>query len=158
MVRIHETYDYSENANNTPLFFINSMKHEKLIAEPKELTKIVKNMPKDPFGLPSLNPSRPKRDSRRSFTSTQKKEILYQQDNKCAKCHKKLDPRAIQFDHRKPWASGGRTITRNGRALCGKCHDIITHNQRLKKTDKRRKKKPSSVFDLPKIKLPKGYP
>jgi len=143
--------------NNPPSFSINSMKREKLIAEPKELIRIVKNMPKDPFGLPSLYPNQPKRDSRRAFTRTQKNEILYQQDNKCARCHKKLDPRAVQFDHAKPWASGGRTIKRNGRALCGECHDIITHNQRLKKTDKRRKKKRSSVFDLPKIKLPKGF-
>ena len=99
-----------------------------------------------------------KRDSRRSFTSTQKKEILYQQDNKCAKCHKKLDPRAIHFHHEKPWSSGGRTITANGRAVCGTCHEILSHKERLKKVDKKRRtKKPSSIFDLPKIDLPKGY-
>jgi len=117
----------------------------------------VKILSKDPFGLPSLYPDQPKKDSRRAFTQTQKKEILYQQDNKCARCHKKLDPRAIQFDHAKPWASGGRTITQNGRALCGECHDIITHTQRLKKANKKRSKKPSSIFDLPKVKLPKDY-
>ena len=56
-----------------------------------------------------------KRDSRRTFTITQKKEILYQQNNKCAICHRKLDPRAIEFDHGKPWADGGRTITQMDR-------------------------------------------
>src|SRR3989337_3857429 len=71
------------------------------------------------FGLPT----KPKKDSRRSFTTTQKKEILYQQDNKCAKCHEKLDPRAMHFHHEKPWGSGGRTITANGRALDAKCHE-----------------------------------
>jgi len=39
----------------------------------------VKDMPKDPFDLPNLYPSQPKRDSRRAFNQTQKKEILYQQ-------------------------------------------------------------------------------
>lgn len=134
---------------------------EKLIVEPKDFNeKLMENitMPKrNPFELPSLYPSKPKRDSRRSFTSTQKKQILYQQDNKCAKCHKKLDPRAIHFHHQKPWSSGGRTITANGRALCPGCHEILSHKERLKKVDKRRKKKQTSVFDLPKVELPKGY-
>jgi 5-methylcytosine-specific restriction endonuclease McrA len=97
---------------------------------------------KNPFDI-SVEP---KKDTRRSFTSTQKKEILYQQDNKCARCHKKLDPRATQFDHKKPWASGGRTIKENGRALCSECHDIVTHNERLRKTDKKRK--PKDTFSL----------
>jgi 5-methylcytosine-specific restriction endonuclease McrA len=90
---------------------------------------------------------KPKRDSRRAFTRTQKNEILYQQDGKCAKCHKKLDPRAIEFDHKKPWASGGRTITQNGRALCPECHKIVTHAKRLRNTNKKRKPKdPLSLF------------
>jgi 5-methylcytosine-specific restriction endonuclease McrA len=93
-----------------------------------------------------------KRDTRRAFTPTQKKEILYQQNNKCAKCHKPLDPRAIHFHHIKPWSSGGRTITVNGAALCPTCHEIITHKERLKKVDKK-KRKSSNVFDLPKVSL-----
>jgi 5-methylcytosine-specific restriction endonuclease McrA len=93
---------------------------------------------KNPFEIkPSKNPFEmtvePKRDSRRAFNATQRKEILFQQEGKCARCHKKLDPRAIQFDHKKPWASGGRTIKANGRALCSECHDIISHEERLKK-------------------------
>lgn len=102
----------------------------------------------NPF--PSFSPPQPKKDARRLFTQTQKNEILYQQDNKCAssECHhKKLDPRTIEFDHKKPWASGGRTIKENGRALCGNCHKIITHKQRLKKIDKKRKPK-KSIWDL----------
>ncbi len=88
-----------------------------------------------------------KRDARRSFNSTQRKEILYQQNNKCARCHEDLDPRAIQFDHKQSWASGGRTITVNGRALCGKCHDIVTHENRLKNVDKG-KKSSSKINEL----------
>jgi len=117
-------------------------------------------MPKNPFASLPQSPwlsTQPKRDKRRSFGSSQKKEILYQQDNKCAGCHEKLDPRATHFHHKKPWSSGGRTITQNGRALCPKCHEIISHKERLKKVDKKRTKKPSSVFDVPKIRLPKGY-
>ncbi|MCL5949520.1 MAG: HNH endonuclease [Candidatus Bathyarchaeota archaeon] len=76
------------------------------------------------------------RDSRRAFTQTQKNEILYQQDYKCAECHKKLDLRATEFDHKRPWASGGRTVVINGRALCASCHKIASHNHRLKQIDK----------------------
>ena len=106
-------------------------------------------LPKNTLSVPSLYPTEPKKDTRRSFTQTQKNEILYQQDNKCASSlchHKKLDPRATEFDHKKPWASGGRTIKKNGRALCAECHKIITHNQRLRKIDKKRPKRDSNPF------------
>ena len=106
---------------------------------------------KNPFEIkPSKSPFdisvEPKKDTRRSFTSTQKKEFLYQQDNKCARCHKKLDPRATHFHHAKPWASGGRTITANGRALCADCHEIISHKERLKQVDKKRKPRNTNPF------------
>jgi predicted restriction endonuclease len=81
------------------------------------------------------------RDKRRAFTQTQKNEILHQQDNKCAICHKKLDPRAIEFDHRKEWSASGKTIIRNGAALCPTCHRIKTHNSRVKKIDKPQKER-----------------
>lgn len=99
--------------------------------------KTVKN-PLD-ISFPSLYPSQTRKDTRRSFSSTQRKEILHQQDNKCAKCHEKLDPRAIHFHHIKPWSSGGRTMTQNEAALCPKCHEILTHKERLKRVDKKRK-------------------
>jgi hypothetical protein len=107
-----------------------------------------------PLKLPKNNilgvgGTKAKRDSRRAFSVSQKNEILYQQDHKCASSlchHKKLDPRAIEFDHKKPWASGGRTITKNGRALCPECHKILTHNQRLKNTDKKRPTRDSNPF------------
>lgn len=85
--------------------------------------------------------SQHRRDSRRSFSPTQKKEILYQQDYKCAKCHKKLDPRATHYHHKKPWAFGGRTKVVNGRALCADCHEITSHKDRLKRIDRKRKTK-----------------
>ena len=95
------------------------------------------------------------RDTRRSFTRTQKNEIIYQQNNKCARCHKKLDPRAIEFDHKRAWAAGGRTITVNGRAVCGTCHKIITHEGRLKKADKKKKERKNyDLFGLSKLEQP----
>jgi nitrate/TMAO reductase-like tetraheme cytochrome c subunit len=103
-------------------------------------------LPKNTLTAPSLYPTETKKDTRRSFTSTQKKEILYQQDNKCARCHKKLDPRATHFHHAKPWASGGRTIVVNGRALCADCHEIISHKERLRQVDKKRKPRNVNPF------------
>lgn len=95
------------------------------------------------------NAENKERDSRRSFSQTQRKEILYQQNNKCARCHKTLDPRDIEYDHKKPWAAGGRTVTVNGRALCGSCHKIVTHEHRLKSVDKKRDEKDGGIFGPP---------
>ena len=95
------------------------------------------------------------RDSRRAFTQTQKNEIRHQQNEKCAKCHEKLDSRDIEYDHKKPWASGGRTISVNGRALCGSCHNKVTHKANLKNVDKKTKKK--SDNDLFGLKPPKFF-
>lgn len=108
------------------------------------------------------------RDSRRAFTRTQKNEILSQQNNKCARCHKRLDMRDVHFHHKKPWADKGRTITQNGRAVDGSCHNIITHQDRLKKiegkkkttkrkgkTTTRRRKRSSDSYSLPNYEFPK---
>lgn len=97
-------------------------------------------LPKTVLGLPTQK----KKDSRRSFSPTQKKQILAQQNNKCARCHEKLDPRAIHYHHKKPWTSGGRTIVGNGKALCPKCHEITTHETRLDTIDKGRKPRNSN--------------
>jgi len=40
----------------------------------------------------------------------------------------------------------GRTITENGRAVCGSCHNKISHSQRLKKTDKKRVSRKTDAF------------
>ncbi len=104
--------------------------------------------PFDPFALPNSR-KRANRDSKRSFNRTQKNEILYQQNNKCARCKKSLDPRTTDFDHKKPWADKGRTCVENGRALHKDCHGIITHQTRLKKVDKRRKSSsPKNPFKI----------
>jgi nitrate/TMAO reductase-like tetraheme cytochrome c subunit len=106
---------------------------------------------KDPFGFGNPFVTEKKRDSRRTFTRTQKNEIWAQQSGKCAKCHKKLDPRTVEYDHVKPWAARGKTVVVNGAALCSKCHKLKTHNTRLKKIDKKRKKPANNPFGLGKM-------
>ena len=98
-----------------------------------------------PIDFSKLGKEQSKRDTKRSFTRTQKNEILYQQNGKCAQCHERLDPRDIEFDHKKAWASEGRTKTQNGRAVCGSCHNKISHGQRLNK-DKKKPKQQLSDF------------
>ena len=71
------------------------------------------------------------RDSRRSFTKSQKEAILYWQQYRCARCHYPLDNRAVKFHHKKHWSQGGRTTIKNGIALCSICHDIIHHEERI---------------------------
>jgi 5-methylcytosine-specific restriction endonuclease McrA len=131
----------------------------------------------DPFGTDGKNSGR---DKRRAFTQSQKKEIQYQQGGKCAACKKPLDPRDIEYDHKKPWADKGHTVSENGRALCGSCHNKVTHAHNLSKVDGRkkpvakkpaakkkatakRKKTPSNPLDIslptpkiPGLKMPRG--
>jgi 5-methylcytosine-specific restriction endonuclease McrA len=84
------------------------------------------------------------RDRRRAFTRTQKNEIWAQQKGKCAICKKPLDPRTVEYDHGKAWANGGKTVIKNGRALCPQCHKLKTHKERLRKVDKKRNSPSSS--------------
>jgi 5-methylcytosine-specific restriction endonuclease McrA len=105
---------------------------------PKKQKKSISPFGNHLFGAPE---PKKKRDTRRAFTRTQKNEILHQQNYKCAKCKNQLDLRATEFDHKKGWADGGKTVTVNGQALCANCHKIKTHKSRLKKTDVKPKKK-----------------
>jgi hypothetical protein len=101
------------------------------------------------LGLSASDKTDKARDTRRAFTKTQKDEILYQQNNRCAgnDCnHKKLDPRAIHYHHIKSWSESGRTITTNGAALCPTCHAISHHKENLKKVDKKPKKTSNNSF------------
>ena len=109
------------------------------------------------LGFDSTSKKKSDKDKRRTFNQTQKKEILHWQDMKCAKCKSKLDPRDIEFDHKKPWASGGKTVAFNGRALCGSCHNKVTHETRLKNVDKPKKteSKENNPFGFNEFKPPK---
>ena len=111
----------------------------------------------DPLGLKDFDPlgrkKEKKRDSRRSFSKEQKKKILYQQNYKCAKCHKLLHLNSTDFDHINPWADKGKTVTENGAALCKNCHGMKTTEDRIKKMEKKPKseKRYPLEVDLPKI-------
>ncbi len=66
---------------------------------------------------------------------------------------KPLDLIATKFDHKITWSSGGRTTLANARGLCINCHDLVTHESRLKEVDQKRKqgKKSGIPFALPKF-------
>jgi hypothetical protein len=112
----------------------------------------------NPFGIKPIGlgfEDKPKRDKNRSFGRTQRNEIWAQQKGKCAKCHKTLDPRTVEYDHGKAWSAGGRTLVKNGRALCPTCHKLKTHSQRLKKVESKKRTRTNNPFDLglPKIRI-----
>jgi hypothetical protein len=84
----------------------------------------------------------------RAFTNYQKDEIIYQQNGKCASAlckHKKLDPKKIQFEHKKPWTNKGRIVMQYGRAVCIECHSTKTMSKKTK-TTKKSKIKNSTLF------------
>lgn len=92
------------------------------------------------------------KDTRRSFTQTQKNEICDRQNNKCAKCRDPLLRSATHYDHKIPWEKGGKTEVNNGQALCAICHSIKNNKDRLKKIDSIRKtKSDNGSASVPKI-------
>jgi 5-methylcytosine-specific restriction endonuclease McrA len=95
--------------------------------------------------LSGLPPTQPRRDSRRSFTYTQKVAIFRQQKGKCAICRKQLDFTLADFDHKKPFESGGKTTVKNGEAIHKDCHARKTQKETLKKVEKKRKKRKPSL-------------
>lgn len=46
--------------------------------------------------------------------------------------------RALHFDHIREVYKGGKSVINNLQALCANCHNIKTHNEKLKKVEKRR--------------------
>ena len=84
------------------------------------------------------------RDTRRAFSQSQKSEIWDRQKGICrgSHCgHSQLLRAATHYDHIKPHEDGGKTIVKNGQALCATCHALKSNKDRLKKVDKKRKGK-----------------
>jgi hypothetical protein len=98
------------------------------------------------FGLNSKS-EKPKRES---VATSQRNAVLARQKNKCARCGKLLDMRAVQIDHIKEVYKGGKSTVSNLQALCSSCHSIKTHEDKLKQTEKKkaeaRNKKDESPF------------
>jgi len=96
------------------------------------------------YGLSSKKEK--ERDSRRTFTITQQKELKSRQHNKCNLCGTELSDDNIDYDHIKPWEDSGKTTLDNGQAICLKCHRAKTRKDKLKKIDKKRVSKKSDNF------------
>ncbi len=110
----------------------------------------------NPFGLELGSSSKKiEKDSRRSFTQSQKNEIWDRQGGRCAKCDKPLKRAATHYDHKIPHEKGGKTEVKNGQALCANCHSIKSNKDRLKKVDIKRKPKSNVPFGFGEIKPPK---
>ncbi|HIH26249.1 HNH endonuclease [Candidatus Woesearchaeota archaeon] len=86
------------------------------------------------------------RDSRRTFSVTQRKELKSTQNNKCKICGIELSDDNIDYDHIIPWEDGGKTIVANGQAICLKCHREKTRKEKLKKVDKKRVNKTTNLW------------
>ena len=85
----------------------------------------------------------------RAFTNYQKKEIIYQQDGKCASTlcnHKKLEPKQTKFEHKKPWTKKGRIVMQHGRAVCIECHSTKIDTRKAKVPKKSKTKNPALFF------------
>src|SRR3989338_599854 len=98
------------------------------------------------FGLDPKYNSKPKRES---IAKSQKNEVLARQKNKCAMCKKNLHMRATHFDHVKEVYKNGKSTISNLQSLCANCHNIKTHDDKLKKTEKKKaeaRKKEDSPF------------
>ena len=100
------------------------------------------------FDIGLGTPARPKksklveRDSRRKFTKTQCDMVYSKQKGKCAGCGNWLDPLHTHYDHKKPWAIGGKTIVSNCQALCANCHSKKTKKETLNGIRGEGRKKP----------------
>jgi 5-methylcytosine-specific restriction endonuclease McrA len=96
--------------------------------------------------FPNLYPKQTQKDSRRSFVYTQKVAIFRRQKGKCAICGKQLDFTLADFDHIRPFESGGKTTVKNGEALHKDCHTKKTQKETLKKVEKKRKPRNINPF------------
>ena len=70
---------------------------------------------------------KPRRDSQRCFSESDKKEILKRQNYTCATCQD-TDWRLFEAHHRLAWAENGKTNIENGILLCPKCHRKLTRS------------------------------
>ena len=64
------------------------------------------------------------KDIKRKPKKDEQREILMNQDHKCAICKVYIDDThiMIEYDHIKEWCNGGETTINNLRALCRNCH------------------------------------
>lgn len=89
---------------------------------------------------------------RQSISKSQKDVIWAKQRGKCCFCHKQLCPSYTHYDHIKESHLGGKSTTKNLRAVCANCHSKRHKEDKAKKADKRRTRRTINPFA---IKIPK---
>jgi len=103
--------------------------------------------------------------------SPSKRAVLVQKysEGRCFSCEKKFDYLNLNVHHIKPLSKGGSNKLTNLTILCVGCHRAVHQGvidsstlkpmmkPKPKKPKKPKKKKSTDLFQLPKIKLPKGY-
>lgn len=79
------------------------------------------------------------RPERKNPTITQKRHVAVKQGRKCARCgRRESEDCRLQYHHARSVANGGATTTRNLRALCPNCHDLMSRRQATKRAERRR--------------------
>lgn len=89
-------------------------------------TNAIADLEKSKFRLVK-NPRPSSLSESRTPTASVKREV-YQRDKKCVKCGGKFN---LQFDHKHPYALGGRSTPENIRLLCFNCNQRERIRQRL---------------------------
>ncbi len=99
---------------------------------------------------------RPLKPKRQSIAKSQKDIVWDNQKGKCFFCPKKLCPSFTHYDHIKEVHRGGKSITKNLRALCADCHSKRHKEDQARKADKKKSRRKSNVsmFGNPKMKSP----
>jgi len=140
-------------------------------------------MPKNPFELPSPSKeifgekAKPTRKKLPKDVRDQVWDRYIGATKTIGKCYccrwRPITYRDFEVGHNKAVAKGGKDHISNLRPICKQCNRSMgtmsieryrekhygnkTTKRKKQRKTKSKKKKPSSVFDLPKIKLPKGY-
>ena len=67
--------------------------------------------------------------TKRAFSYTEKRGVLYNQGYRCAHCNKRISIRSSEADHVHPYSAGGSTDGSNAQMLCRTCHKKKTKSE-----------------------------
>ena len=100
-------------------------------------------MAKDMFGNKITNdiygnPLKSK-SKRQPVARSQKNRVWESQKGKCSFCGRRLNPSSTHYDHIKEVSRGGKSTTKNLRALCSNCHNERHDIDRALKADKKKR-------------------
>jgi 5-methylcytosine-specific restriction endonuclease McrA len=87
--------------------------------------------------------------SKRVQTKTSQKAVVFdRQGGKCWRCKHRLNLGSVKYHHVIFVSRGGKTKTKNLRALCSNCHDIIHKEEKARAADRGVKKQTISKFGV----------